>query len=105
MNFAKKPDIRHKAREESDSLPDLQLDILRASFAKLRPGGAMMYSTCTLAEEENSCVVDKFLSEGDERSLSDFTVGSLSSSNGRLTLMPHIHGTDGFFMARIIKNL
>ena len=103
--LGKKPDLRYRSLDSNATLPDLQLDILRASFAKLRPGGAMIYSTCTLAEEENSGVVDKFMSEGLDRSLSDFSVGSLSSSNGRLTLMPHIHGTDGFFMARIIKNL
>ena len=50
---------------------------------------------------ENGEVVSRFLNENDGFEAVDFTVGGVSSARGRLTLLPHIHGTDGFFMAKI----
>ena len=103
--LGKKPDIRYRIPEGDGELPELQLSILRASCRKLKPGGVLLYSTCTLTEEENSSVVGRFLAEERGYSLCDFTVGNLKSQGGMLTLLPHIHQTDGFFMARIVKNI
>lgn len=61
--IAKKPDIRHKKKEEKDSLPTLQLAILKAGAEALRVGGRILYSTCTLNPEENEKVVNAFLKE------------------------------------------
>ncbi len=61
--ISKKPDIRHKKKEEKDSLPPLQLAILKAGAEALRPGGRILYSTCTLNPEENEKVVNTFLKE------------------------------------------
>lgn len=61
--IAKKPDIRHKKKEEKDPLPALQLAILKAGAEALRPGGRILYSTCTLNPEENEKVVNAFLEE------------------------------------------
>lgn len=61
--IAKKPDIRHKKKEEKESLPPLQLAILKAGAEALRPGGRILYSTCTLNPEENEHVVEAFLKE------------------------------------------
>jgi 16S rRNA (cytosine967-C5)-methyltransferase len=101
--LAKKPDIRHKDNESLQDLPELQYEILSASSNYLKEGGILVYSTCTLNPEENERVVERFLAEHSEFSLVDFSVGDISSVGGMLTLLPHIHGTDGFFIAKIRK--
>ena len=101
--LAKKPDIRHKGNESLHNLPELQLDILNKSSGYLKGGGYMVYSTCTLNPSENQDVVMKFLEENPQFSLCDFTVAGLESEGGMLTLLPHVHGTDGFFIAKLKK--
>lgn len=61
--IAKKPDIRHKKKEEAESLPALQLAILKASADALKIGGRILYSTCTLSPEENEGVTNAFLAQ------------------------------------------
>ena len=61
--IAKKPDIRHKAKEEAFDLPQLQLAILKAGAKALKKGGVILYSTCTLNPKENEDVTERFLSE------------------------------------------
>ena len=63
----------------------------------------MVYSTCTLFPEENEGNVARFLARHPEFSPMDFTVGDLTSTAGMLTLTPDEHGTDGFFVAQLIK--
>lgn len=101
--LAKKPDLRYKDIDALSNLPSLQLEILRASSKYLKNGGEMIYSTCTLRHEENSDVVNAFLSENADFELVDFTVGNLRSEGGMLTLLPHKHGTDGFFVAKLCR--
>ena len=52
---------------------------------------------------ENEEVVKRFLSEHTEYCTTDFTVGPLSSVGGMLTLLPHVHHTDGFFISKLRK--
>ena len=101
--LSKKPDLRYKSMDSIASLPELQLAILRESAGYLRLGGEMVYSTCTLNPAENSEVVAKFLAENPGFERVDFAVGDLCSENGELTLLPHIHNTDGFFIAKLRK--
>lgn len=101
--IAKKPDLRYKDIAKSDTLPPLQLEILSASAKYLKPGGTLVYSTCTLNDAENGDVVQKFLEQNPDFYAEDFSVGSLASFGGMLTLYPHIHNTDGFFVAKIRK--
>ncbi len=61
--ISKKPDIRYKSKEEMDKLPALQKEILRACAAYLKPGGVLLYSTCTLNPEENEMVTADFLAD------------------------------------------
>lgn len=100
--LSKKPDLRYNAQERSAALPELQYSILKASSAYLKVGGRLVYSTCTLIPEENSGVVERFLKENPDFRLKAFSAGGLSS-DGMLTLLPHIHGTDGFFIALLEK--
>ena len=100
----KKPDVRYKDGDSIKSLPPLQLAILKNAAAALKPGGRLVYSTCTLLKEENEAVVGRFLAETPVVSLEPFSLPGLGEiPEGMLTLWPHIHHTDGFFMARIRK--
>ncbi len=99
--LGKKADLRYKDLLGADELPKLQGQILRACARYLSEGGELVYSTCTLSPAENEEIVRQFLAENEDFSLQDFKVGSLASENGMLTLIPHIHKTDGFFMAKL----
>ncbi len=98
--MAKKPEIRYKSPEEAALLPEIQLAILKNGARYVKPGGILVYSTCTLFPEENEQNATRFLTESPEFESCDFTVGGLSSTNGMLTLTPDTHGTDGFFIAK-----
>lgn len=99
---AKKPDIRYKDVSEASRLPEIQLDILTNAARYLKSGGTMIYSTCTVLPEENLGCVQKFLdTHRGEFELSPITAGNLIVPEGYITLLPHIHGTDGFFICKI----
>ena len=99
----KKPDIRYKDPAPLADLPAVQLDILRNAARYVRPGGTLMYSTCTLLYRENGEVVETFLAENKTYKAEAFTltgpVGPVQS--GSVTLWPHRHGTDGFFISKM----
>ena len=97
---AKKPEIRYKSPEDSAALPDIQLAILKNGARYVKPGGTLVYSTCTLLPEENGENVARFLAGNQDFEPCDFTVGGISSTDGMLTLTPDEHGTDGFFIAK-----
>ena len=102
--LGKKPDLRY--REVNESLCDLQYTILENASRYLKAGGVLLYSTCTLTREENGDNVRRFLAEHPEFSAVDFALGEekrVESEDGMLTLLPHKHGTDGFFMAKLEK--
>ena len=100
--IAKKSDLRYKDLDDLASLSELQYKILCSSAGYLKEGGVLVYSTCTLHKAENEDIVNKFLSEHSGFSLAPFIVGKISCQ-GMLTLFPHIHSTDGFFIAKIVK--
>lgn len=102
--ISKKADLRYRSEEGMSELPALQLEILESSVRYLKAGGELIYSTCTLSKEENDGVVAEFLSRNSGFSLVDFEAGALKSSSGMLHLYPHVHGTDGFFIAKLRKN-
>jgi len=99
--IAKKPEIRYKSAEEIARLPEIQYSILANASRYVKRGGVLCYSTCTLNVAENADVVNRFLESTDGYVLEDFSVGSLNSEGGMLTLRPDVHGTDGFFVAKL----
>lgn len=101
--IAKKPEIRYKSDEEINRLPEIQYAILSNSAAYVKSGGVLCYSTCTLNKAENEAVVKRFLEGNSEFSPEDFSIGTLESADGMLTLLPNLHGTDGFFVAKLRK--
>ena len=101
--IAKKPDIRRKKEEDIERLPEIQAQILRESARHLKRGGTLVYSTCTLNPKENKEVVEAFLAENADFALVPFTVGALEAPEGMKELFPHIHKTDGFFIAKLTR--
>jgi 16S rRNA (cytosine967-C5)-methyltransferase len=94
--LASRPDLRWRARP----LPDLQLELLRVAAERVKPGGTIVYSVCTIARAENGDVVDA----------SALTVEPLGEewpefAHPRrpefLLTLPHKHRTSGFFIARL----
>lgn len=100
----KKPDIRYKAPEPLEGLPKVQMAILETVSRYVKPGGILLYSTCTLLRRENEDVVDQFLADHSGYGLEGFTLpGPIGKSEGMVTLWPHRYGTDGFFIAKLRK--
>lgn len=97
----KKPDIRYKDPEPLKGLPRVQRGILDNCARYVRPGGVLVYSTCTLLRRENEEIVDGFLAGRPDFELESFELPHLGPQPGRLTFWPHIHGTDGFFAAKL----
>ena len=103
----KKPDIRYKDPKSMQDLPAVQLQILHNQARYVRPGGVLLYSTCTLVRAENEGIVEQFLEENKNFSLEPLALPDIFSENtsGMLTLVPGEYDTDGFFMARLRKKL
>lgn len=90
----KKPEIKYKKRtEEMDLLPRKQLEILSASAEYVKPGGILIYSTCTINPYENQRVVASFLKKNNK-----------FKKEEALQLLPNINGTDGFFICKMRKD-
>lgn len=91
-----RPDLRWRA----EPLPELQLALLRAAARRVRPGGTVTYAVCTIAAAENEQVVDAFGLPVDDLA----EVGPEFRHPRRpefLLTLPHVHGTSGFFVARM----
>ena len=99
--MAGKPEIRFKTREEIAGLPAIQLDILRCAASFVKPGGTLLYSTCTVLREENEGVVTAFLAENRKYSVVPFSLPGGDCPEGMHTFWPHIDGGDGFFAAKL----
>lgn len=99
----KKPDIRYKDPEDMARLPELQLKILYKQADYVKPGGTLLYSTCTLVRAENEDVVEAFLRHRPDFTLEPLTLPDVFPDNqtGMLTLVPGEYDTDGFFICRL----
>lgn len=107
--IGKKTDIKYRMNPQNiASLVTLQRKILDTAWRYVKPGGILLYSTCTVNPEENQAQVD-YLTEHyplTGESLDDFLPESLKSETtrqGYLQLLPGIHQCDGFFMAKLRK--
>lgn len=101
----KKPDIRYKDLQQTRSLPELQRAILENQAAYVRPGGTLLYSTCTVLRRENEDVVTGFLESHSEFRMEQLPLPPMFPENesGMLTLIPGQMDTDGFFIAKLRK--
>ncbi|MEP6991892.1 MAG: 16S rRNA (cytosine(967)-C(5))-methyltransferase RsmB [bacterium] len=103
--FRRHPDARWRLRASDLAvLPAIQRAILRAASTAVRPGGLLIYSTCSLELEENDEQVDRFLADHPDWTLEGPPDGVVPASvldAGRLRVLPQHHGTDGAFAARL----
>lgn len=105
--LGKKRDIKYNVTEESlQEILELQKKIVSASVAYVKPGGILMYSTCTIRKDENQNMAEWITKEFDFvlESLDAFLPENLQNeetAGGMLQLFPDKHGCDGFFMARL----
>ena len=99
----KKPDIRYKAPKTMEELPALQLEILKNQARYVKPGGVLIYSTCTLVRAENEGVLEAFLAENSDFQLEPLPLPAVFPENesGMLLLVPGQYDTDGFFISRL----
>lgn len=99
----KKPDIRYKDPEPLTQLPAVQRRIIENVANYVRPGGVLLYSTCTLLERENRQVVEHLLSVDPRFTPEPFTLPEPFGrvEDGMVTLWPHRNDTDGFYFAKL----
>jgi 16S rRNA (cytosine967-C5)-methyltransferase len=97
--LAQRPDLRWRA----SPLPELQAALLRSAAERVRPGGTIIYSVCTLNPDECEAVVDasglQAVPLGEE-----WPKFAHPSRPEFLLTLPHVHGTSGFFVARLVRN-
>ena len=104
--MAKKPEIRYKKPEELERLPQVQLRILAAAAEAVRPGGVLLYSTCTVRRQENEDVAEELLRRRPDFVPESFTMPSAFGENGGMvTILPDTAGTDGFFICKLRKRI
>jgi 16S rRNA (cytosine967-C5)-methyltransferase len=103
--FRRHPDARWRLKiSDFAVMSALQKLIVRSASQVVKPGGLLIYSTCSLEREENDEQVDQFLSENPNWVLEPPPEGSVAPElldGGRLRVLPQRHGTDGAFAARL----
>jgi 16S rRNA (cytosine967-C5)-methyltransferase len=95
--LAARPDLRWRAQP----LPDLQLELLRAAAERVRPGGTVVYSVCTVNADEAEAVVEAAGLGVDATLGEEWPAFRHARRPEFLQTLPHVHGTAGFFVARL----
>jgi len=101
----KRPDARWKRQEEDiQNLAEIQYQILSNASKYLKTGGCIVYSTCSIEQDENIKVIEKFLINNPEFCLEDFS-NLLPWKNqkhaGYIQIIPSVHKIEGFFIAKL----
>lgn len=108
--IGRKPDIKYHVSEQSlKEITTLQKEILQNAAAYVKPGGILLYSTCTVNPQENEAMAEwlcrafPFVQEGMGTCLPEGLPGELreAAGKGMVQLLPGVHETDGFFFARL----
>ena len=105
--LSKKPDIKWK-KDIFDirNMNELQLKLLKKAATLVKPGGVIVYSTCSMEPEENFEIVKKFLDENPDFSFESARgkfPDEIIDENGCIQTLPHIHKMDGAFAAKIVR--
>lgn len=107
--FRRNPDLRWRLKQgDSKQLSEITLQLLAKTVAQLKPGGIVVYSTCTLSPDENEKVIQRFLEENHSFQLKDIhsyipLEWQSGIRSGCFTAFPPITNTDGAFCARLQK--
>ncbi len=105
--LTKKPDLKWK-KDLGDirKIVNIQYNLLKKGSSLLKPGGILVYSTCTIEPEENIEIINKFLVENPNFKLvdaSEMFPKELIDENGCIQTYSHVHGIDGSFAAKLIR--
>lgn len=105
--LAKRVDLRWKRTlAQIKELAELQLRLLENAARLVKPGGVLVYCTCTIEPEENEQIIEKFLSETTDFHIepaSKYVAPEVTTSEGYIYTFPHRHGIDGSFAVRLVK--
>lgn len=100
----RKPEIKYKKEDELKDLPKIQKQILENASKYVKIGGTLIYSTCTIHDEENIDVIKSFLNENNNFELviiDGINIDLENQDKGYIKIYPNIHGMDGFFIAKL----
>ncbi len=105
--LSKKPEIRWKREPENiTALTEIQKRLLQSAATYLKPGGVMVYSTCSTEHEENMDIVKDFLEKNPDFTIDNagkYVKHDLVNAEGCIETFPHKHGIDGSFAARLMR--
>ena len=100
----RKPEIQYKEKEEIKDLPKLQKQILQNAAKYVKVGVTLIYSTCTIQDDENIEVVESFLQSNKRfklEKIENINIDLENEDKGYLKIYPNVHGMDGFFIAKL----
>lgn len=106
----RKPEIKYdKSYEDIQELAQIQTELINHVSTLLKPGGEIIYSTCTMSYEENEEIVQSFLNAHDNFVQSPISAekdnikADLITDEGNIRVWPQQYHTDGFFISRLVK--
>lgn len=109
--FRRKPDARRRIQEKDIAFHAERQRVLLERFSRMvKPGGRLIYGTCSVLREENETVLDAFLAAHPDFSVKPVSevlppeVAEKLNNGPYLRLMPHLHNTDGFFGAVLVRS-
>lgn len=98
----RKPDIKWQRKQEDiEKITNIQKKILQNCSKYLRPNGILVYSTCSILEDENMAIIEEFLNENKEFEKTNIVINQ-KEINGEITIMPN-EEQDGFFICKLQK--
>lgn len=95
----RKPEIKYRPLDGYSRLPEAQYKILECSSKYVKIGGVLVYSTCTLSRAENDETVDRFFAENPQFEPSPIAF----TGSPRITILPSMYDSDGFFIAKAVR--
>ena len=106
--FRKLPSAKWRlTRRSVDKMAEIQWQMINSCAENVKPGGTLIYSTCSITVEENEMLVERFLKWRPEFSLAEITpkigLPGLRELEKCRRLYPHIHQCNGFFIAKLLK--
>jgi 16S rRNA (cytosine967-C5)-methyltransferase len=106
--FAKQPSTKWRLTPRSiDKMAEIQWRMINNCAERVKTGGVLTYSTCSITVEENEMIIERFLEQHPEFSLAEikpkFGMSGLRGLDKCQRLYPHIHESNGFFIAKLRK--
>ena len=107
--FGRQPSAKWRLTPKSiNTMAEIQWRMINKVAEKVKSGGSLTYSTCSITLEENEMIIKRFLTEHTEFQLVDLTpklgLPALQGLAQCRRLYPHLHDSNGFFIAKLVKN-